>query len=116
MKKRFAWMGLLVFLLAAAIHGAAWAAEERRAVSPVAMEISLLYGQRGKLGSYIPVSVRLYGQSAAQFEGTVWFGTLESGGVENVLLLYPAGAEEQRSACGSRIAGRGDRSARNPSF
>ena len=69
MKKRFAWMGLLVFLLAAAIHGAAWAAEERRAVSPVAMEISLLYGQRGKLGSYIPVSVRLYGQSAAQFEG-----------------------------------------------
>lgn len=96
MKKRFAWMGLLVFLLAAAIHGAAWAAEERRAVSPVAMEISLLYGQRGKLGSYIPVSVRLYGQSAAQFEGTVWFGTLESGGddkEERYEYGYPVGVK-----------------------
>lgn len=80
MKKRFAWTCLLAIILAAAIRGAAWAAEEQEAVSPVAMEISLLYGQRGKLGSYIPVSVRLYGQSAAHFEGTVWFGTLESGG------------------------------------
>ena len=45
---------------------------------PVNMEVSSIYGEIGKMGSHVPVSVTLYGQDTAAFHGTLAVQTLEN--------------------------------------
>ena len=45
---------------------------------PVAMKVSSVYGDMGKMGVHIPLTVSLYGQAAEPFEGTVTVCTLEN--------------------------------------
>lgn len=68
---------LLVLLLTCGVF-AAYGGEGDAHVSPVSMEISSVYGDIGRLGVHVPVSVKLYGQSEAVFSGTVSVSTLEN--------------------------------------
>lgn len=45
---------------------------------PVNMEVSSIYGEIGKMGDHVPISVTLYGQSSGVFEGTLVAQTLEN--------------------------------------
>lgn len=59
---------------------------------PVFMEVSSIYGEIGKMGVHVPLSVRLYGQSGKKFSGTVIVRTLENGaeeGEEIYEYMYP---------------------------
>ncbi|MBQ7797212.1 MAG: hypothetical protein IJ374_11735 [Lachnospiraceae bacterium] len=49
---------------------------------PVAMEVSSILGEMGKMGAHIPVSVSLYGQNTETFEGTLVVRTLENAAEE----------------------------------
>ena len=49
---------------------------------PVNMEVSSIYGEIGKVGAHVPVSVTLYGQSSGAFNGTVVVQTLENASEE----------------------------------
>lgn len=44
----------------------------------VQMEVSLVYGNQGRMGVHIPVTVKLYVQSAGPFEGMVCFDSMET--------------------------------------
>lgn len=80
-------LGLLSIFLTA---GRCLAADS--ASMPVAMEVSCVYGDEGKLGSHVPLNVSLYGQSAVPFSGMVSVSTLESrddGGLEVCRYEYP---------------------------
>ncbi len=46
---------------------------------PVSMEVSSVYDGVGKMGEHIPLTIRLYGQSAKPFTGTVAVKALENG-------------------------------------
>ncbi len=46
---------------------------------PVSMEVSSIYGEIGKKGVHVPISVTLYCQKPAGFEGTLAVQTLENG-------------------------------------
>ena len=59
---------------------------------PVTMEVSSIYGDVGKMGVHVPITVKLYGQSSAVFEGTLAIQTLENAaeqGTEVFEYLYP---------------------------
>jgi len=59
---------------------------------PVTMEVSSIYGEIGKMGVHAPITVKLYGQSSAVFEGTLAVQTLENAaeqGTEVYEYLYP---------------------------
>lgn len=45
---------------------------------PVHMEVSSIYGEIGKMGVHVPLSVRLYGQTEEAFTGTLTVRTLEN--------------------------------------
>lgn len=45
---------------------------------PVFMEVSSIYGEIGKMGAHVPLSVRLYGQTEEAFTGEVTVRTLEN--------------------------------------
>ena len=49
---------------------------------PVSMEVSSIYGNIGKMGVHVPLSVRLYGQKEGQFTGILCVQTLENGAEE----------------------------------
>ncbi len=49
---------------------------------PVSMEVSSIYGEIGKMGVHVPISVSLYGQSEKTFTGTLAVQTLENGAEE----------------------------------
>ena len=49
---------------------------------PVTMEVSSIYGEIGKVGAHVPVSVTLYGQGSGIFHGTVVVQTLENASEE----------------------------------
>lgn len=49
---------------------------------PVMMEVSSIYGEIGKMGTHVPVSVTLYGQSTSTFEGMLVVQTLENASEE----------------------------------
>ena len=46
---------------------------------PVSMEVSSIYGEIGKMGVHVPISVSLYGQSSESFSGVLAIQTLENG-------------------------------------
>ena len=46
---------------------------------PVSMEVSSIYGEVGKMGVHVPISVSLYGQSSVTFNGILAIQTLENG-------------------------------------
>ncbi len=46
---------------------------------PVSMEVSSIYGEIGKMGVHVPISVSLYGQSSETFNGILSIQTLENG-------------------------------------
>lgn len=46
---------------------------------PVSMEVSSIYGEIGKMGVHVPLSVSLYCHSAERFTGTLSVQTLENG-------------------------------------
>ncbi|MBE5970913.1 MAG: hypothetical protein E7246_00125 [Lachnoclostridium sp.] len=46
---------------------------------PVSMEVSSIYGEIGKMGVHVPVSVSLYNQESEPFEGILAVQTLENG-------------------------------------
>lgn len=48
------------------------------AADDIYMEVTPVYGNVGRIGSHVPVTVELYCQSPAPFEGTISFCTLES--------------------------------------
>lgn len=59
---------------------------------PVMMEVSAIYEDIGKLGVHVPVLVKLYGQSAGDFEGILEIQTLENApedGSERYEYQYP---------------------------
>lgn len=45
---------------------------------PVSMEVSSIYGDLGKMGVHVPISVSLYGQSSEAFDGVLAIQTLEN--------------------------------------
>ena len=49
---------------------------------PVSMEVSSIYGEAGKMGVHVPISVSLYGQSSETFSGIVAIQVLENGAGE----------------------------------
>ena len=49
---------------------------------PVSMEVSSIYGEIGKMGVHVPLTVALYGQTSESFEGTVLVRTLENSAEE----------------------------------
>lgn len=69
---------ILSLLLTLAVPGIVPMAAETGSV-PVAMEVSSVYGETAKSGCHIPLSVQIYGQSAAPFSGNLSVCTLESG-------------------------------------
>lgn len=76
MKKRACTI-LLVLLLSAVCFGFPCAAAAKDG-APVSMEVSSIYGDMGKMGVHIPVTVILYGQATEPFEGTVTVCTMEN--------------------------------------
>lgn len=71
------WILILAAVLTLAAFGLSAAAAESGSHA-VDMEVSSIYGTVGRLGSHIPVNVRLYNQIDTPFTGTVCFTTLES--------------------------------------
>lgn len=79
MKKRnYAVIVSLILTLVCCLTGFAAAKDG----PPVMMEVSAIYGDIGKLGVHVPISVKLYGQSSGTFEGTLEIQTLESAAEE----------------------------------
>lgn len=75
MKKRnYAVVCSLIFTLFCCCLTVAAAAKEG---PPVMMEVSAVYGDIGKMGVHVPISVKLYGQSVGDFEGILEVQTLE---------------------------------------
>ncbi|RHS68646.1 hypothetical protein DW954_00630 [Clostridium sp. AM45-5] len=52
--------------------------QEEQAKAPVALDITAVYGKTARLGSFVPLKIRLYGQSESAFQGTLTVSTLES--------------------------------------
>ena len=52
--------------------------QEEQAKAPVALDITAVYGKTARLGSFVPLKIRLYGQSESAFQGTLTVLTLES--------------------------------------
>lgn len=52
--------------------------QEEQAKAPVALDITAAYGKTARLGSFVPLKIRLYGQSESAFQGTLTVSTLES--------------------------------------
>lgn len=90
MKKRYyaVMFSLILTLLCCCLTGFA-AADDG---PPVTMEVSSIYGEIGKMGVHVPITVKLYGQSSAVFDGTLAIQTLENAaeqGTEVYEYLYP---------------------------
>ena len=45
--------------------------QEEQAKAPVALDITAVYGKTARLGSFVPLKIRLYGQSESAFQGTL---------------------------------------------
>ena len=43
--------------------------QEEQAKAPVALDITAVYGKTARLGSFVPLKIRLYGQSESAFQG-----------------------------------------------
>lgn len=52
--------------------------QEEQAKALVALDITAVYGKTARLGSFVPLKIRLYGQSESAFQGTLTVSTLES--------------------------------------
>lgn len=62
---------------------------------PVSLDITAVYGKTAKLGSEVPLKIRLYGQSETPFHGTLVVSSLESdndSGAEMYEYSFPADA------------------------
>ncbi len=71
--------GLIALLMMILCCGfVSFAGESAADGPPVHMEVSSIYGNIGKVGVHVPLSVRLYGQSGAGFEGYLAVRTLET--------------------------------------
>ncbi len=74
-RKRFAVMiSLILTLFCCSLTGFAAAKEG----PPVTMEVSFVYGEMGKMGVHVPVSVRLFDHREKAFSGTLAIQTLEN--------------------------------------
>lgn len=71
------WILILAAVLTLAAFGLSGLAAENGSHS-MDMEVSSIYGDVGRLGSHVPVNVRLYNQVERPFKGTVCFTTMES--------------------------------------
>ena len=83
---------LSLFLVLVSCSFLSYGLDSANSGPPVSMEVSSIFGEIGKMGVHVPVSVRLYGQSASPFVGTVKVSTLETGaGSEEEIYeyLYP---------------------------
>ena len=83
---------LSLFLVLVSCSFLSYGLDSANSGPPVSMEVSSIFGETGKMGVHVPVSVRLYGQAAFPFVGTVKVSTLETGaGSEEEIYeyLYP---------------------------
>ena len=69
--------------------------QEEQAKAPVALDITAVYGKTARLGSFVPLKIRLYGQSESAFQGTLTGRGFACGDKEHGA-LRPAGAEKRQ--------------------